>query len=103
MPRYFFDVQSKSGLVCLDYQGLDCPDDEAAMALARHGAGFTSAGDCERNPQLKCYSFIVGDAQNKLLFTVPFSELLPNDGAPSAAKKRRTRATAGRAQSSGHV
>ncbi|MDP4005638.1 hypothetical protein [Methylobacterium sp. NEAU K] len=103
MPRYFFDVQSKSGLVCLDYQGLDCPDDEAAKAVARHGAGFTSAGDCARNPQLKRYSFTVGDAQHKLLFTVPFSELLPDDEPSPAIKKRRPRAAAGGPQSNRHA
>jgi hypothetical protein len=102
MPRYFFDVQSKSGLVCLDYQGLDCPNDEAALALAQHGAGFASSGDCDRNPQLKSYSFTVGDAQHKLLFTVPFSELLPDD-EPPAFKKQQPRPTAGGSQSSRHT
>lgn len=96
MPRYFFDVQSKSGLVCLDYQGLDCPDDEAARTLARHGAGFTSAGDCARNPQLRHYSFTVGNAEHKPLFTVSFSELLPDDEPPAAFTRRRPRPTSRR-------
>ncbi|WP_456684886.1 DUF6894 family protein [Bradyrhizobium sp. P5_C11_2] len=103
MPRYFFDVQSKSGLVCSDFQGLDCPDNEAALALAQHGAGFTSAGDCARNPQLKKYSFTVGDAQHKLLFTVPFSELLPDDEPPPTVKKRRPRAAARSSQDNDHA
>lgn len=102
MPRYFFDVQSRPGLICRDYQGLDCSDDNAARALARHGAGFTSASDCARNPQLKNYSFTVGDAEHKPLFTVPFSELLPDD-EPPAFKRRRPRAAAGRPQSSRHT
>jgi hypothetical protein len=103
MPRYFFDVQSKSGLVCRDYQGLDCPNDDAARALARHGAGFTSAGDCARNPQLKNYSFTVGNAEHKPLFTVPFSELLPVDEPSPAFNRQRQRAAASRPQSSHHT
>ena len=79
MPRYFFDVRSRSGLVCLDYQGLNCRNDKAALVLAHHGAGFTSSEDCARNPQLRTYCFTVADAEHKPLFTVPFSELLPDD------------------------
>ncbi|MGH1571866.1 DUF6894 family protein [Methylobacterium sp. P31] len=100
MPHYFFDVQSPRGLVCLDYQGLDCSDDDAALTLARHGAGFTSSCDCERNPQLKSYRFAVADADHRLLFTVPFTDLLPDEEPAPAARKhhargsRRTRAHA---------
>lgn len=93
MPHYFFDVQSPRGVVCLDYQGLDCSDNTAALALARHGAGFTSAGDCERNPQLKSYRFAVADADHHLLFTVPFTELLPDEEPAPAARKSRPRAS----------
>lgn len=89
MPHYFFDVQSPRGLVCLDYQGLDCSDDNAALVLARHGAGFTSSRDCERNPQLKKYRFAVADADHNLLFTVPFTDLLPDEEPPPTARKRR--------------
>jgi hypothetical protein len=99
MPRYFFDVQSRSGLVCRDYQGLDCPNDEAARSLAQHGAGFTSLGDCSRNPQLQSYRFSVADAGHKLLFMVPFCELLPEDEPPPTVNKQRPRAMAGKAQS----
>lgn len=91
MPRYFFDVQSRSGLVCRDYQGLDCADDEAARSLAQHGAGFTSLGDCTRNPQLQSYRFSVADAGHRLLFTVPFTELLPDEASSPVVKKRRSR------------
>lgn len=89
MPRYFFDVRSNSGLVCLDYQGLDCRNDKAALLAAQHGAGFTSSEDCTRNPQFKTYRFTVADAEHKPLFIVPFSELLPEDHPPPATKKRR--------------
>ena len=79
MPRYFFDVQSQTGLVCLDHAGLDCATDEAALMLARHGAGFASHDECERNTQLKRYHFAVADAEHRPLFTVPFAELLPDE------------------------
>ena len=92
MPYYYFDVQSPRGLVCIDYQGLDCSDDSAALVLARHGAGFTSAGDCERNPQLKSYRFAVADADHRPLFTVPFTDLLPDEEPAPAARKSRSRA-----------
>ncbi|GJD52999.1 hypothetical protein OPKNFCMD_5769 [Methylobacterium crusticola] len=88
MPRYFFDVQSRSGLVCQDFHGLECRNDAAALAVARHGAGFTSHDDCTRNPQLTSYRFAVTDAEHRPLFTVPFTELEPD--AP--AKPRRPRA-----------
>ncbi|MGU3363026.1 DUF6894 family protein [Methylobacterium sp. M6A4_1b] len=91
MPTYFFDVQSQSGLVCLDYQGLDCTDDEAALTLARHGAGFTSQGDCSRNPQLTSYRFSVADAEHRHLFTVPFTDLLPDEDGPPPSQRRRPR------------
>ena len=87
MPHYFFDVQSPRGVICWDYQGLDCSDDNAALVLARHGAGFTSSGDCERNPQLKSYRFAVADADHKLLFTVPFTDLLPDEEPPLTTSK----------------
>ena len=87
MPRYFFDVQSGSGLVCLDYEGLDCADDQAALDMARHGAGFTSHGDCARNPQLTRYRFAVADAEHRALFVVPFTELEPD--RPSPRKRAR--------------
>ncbi len=89
MPRYFFDVRSGSGLVCLDYQGLDCADDAAALDVARHGAGFTSHADCARNPQLTRYRFAVQDAEHRPLFTVPFTELEP-DAAPARKRPRTT-------------
>lgn len=91
MPRYFFDVRSRSGLVCLDYQGLNCRNDKAALLAAQHGAGFTSSEDCTRNPQLQTYCFAVADAEHRPLFTVPFTELLPEDQPPYATKKRRPR------------
>jgi hypothetical protein len=91
MPRYFFDVQSRSGLLCLDYQGLDCTDDDAALTMARHGAGFTSHGDCTRNPQLTSYRFSVADAEHRPLFTVPFTDLLPDEERPPPARRRRAR------------
>ncbi|MHB2209724.1 DUF6894 family protein [Methylobacterium sp. CM6257] len=103
MPRYFFDVQSKSGLVCRDYQGLDCPDDEAARSLALHGAGFTSRSDCVRNPQLTSYQFAVADAGHQPLFTVPFSELLADDEQPKTARRRRARPSSSRSRSDKHV
>jgi hypothetical protein len=93
MPTYFFDVQSRSGLVCLDYQGLDCINDDAALTLARHGAGFTSHGDCSRNPQLTSYQFAVADAEHRPLFTVPFTDLLPDEDTPPASLKRRPRSS----------
>jgi len=103
MPTYFFDVQSRSGLVCLDYQGLDCPDDDAALTLARHGAGFTSHGDCTRNPQLTSYRFAVADAEHRPLFTVPFTDLLPDEDALPASRKRRPRSSKHRPSSSRSV
>jgi hypothetical protein len=99
VPHYYFDVQSPRGLVCIDYQGLDCCDDNAALALARHGAGFTSSGDCERNPQLKSYRFAVADADHRLLFTVPFTDLLPDEEPTPAARHRRARASSRRPRS----
>ncbi|ACA20635.1 hypothetical protein M446_6371 [Methylobacterium sp. 4-46] len=78
MPRYHFDVQSGSGVVCQDFFGIDCPDDAAALALARHGAGFTSHDECARNPQLARYRFAVTDEAHRPLFTVPFTELEPD-------------------------
>ena len=101
MPTYFFDVYSRSGLVCLDYQGLDCTDDEAALTLARHGAGFTSHGDCTRNPQLTSYQFAVADAEHRPLFTVPFIDLLPDNDLPPLSRKRRARSPKHRPSSSG--
>ncbi|ACL55130.1 DUF6894 family protein [Methylobacterium nodulans] len=86
MPRYYFDVLSRSGLVCQDFQGLECRDDAAALAVARHGAGFTSHDDCARNPQLTHYLFSVADAAHRPLFTVPFTELEPDQ---SQAPRRR--------------
>ncbi|MDN3571302.1 DUF6894 family protein [Methylobacterium longum] len=96
MPHYFFDVQSPRGVMCLDHQGLDCSDDTAALALARHGDGFTSAGDCECNPQLKSYRFAVADADRHLLFTVPFTDLLPDEEPAAAVRKRRPQASSRR-------
>jgi hypothetical protein len=96
VPHYFFDVQSPHGVVCLDFHGLDCSDDTASLALARHGAGFTSAGDCERNPQLKSYRFTVADSDHHLLFTVPVTDLLPDEEAAPATWKRRPRASSRR-------
>ncbi|WP_373323361.1 DUF6894 family protein [Methylobacterium longum] len=93
VPQYFFDVQSPRGVVCWDYQGLECSDDSAALSLARHGAGFTSSGDCERNPQLRSYRFAVADADHKPFFTVPFTDLLPDEEPASAVRKRRSRAS----------
>ncbi|MFE1599269.1 DUF6894 family protein [Methylobacterium sp. ID0610] len=87
MPRYFFDVQSGSGLICADFQGLECRDDTAALAVAKHGAGFTSHEDCARNPQLARYRFSVTDAAHRLLFTVPFTELEPEP--PKSPRRRR--------------
>lgn len=103
MPRYFFDVQSQRGLVCLDYQGLDCATDEAALMLARHGAGFASHGDCERNPQLSRYQFAVADAEHRPLFTVPFTELLPDDDLPPPSSKGRLRSSRKRPQTTRHA
>ncbi len=103
MPHYFFDVQSPRGVVCLDYQGLDCSDDAAALALARHGAGFTSSGDCERNPQLKNYRFAVADSDRRLLFTVPFTDLLPDEELPPTARKRRPPGSSRRPRSRAHA
>jgi hypothetical protein len=90
MPRYFFDVQSGSGLVCADFQGLECRDDAAALAEARHGAGFTSQAECVRNPQLARYRFTVADADHRPLFTVPFTEL--EDAPPRPVRRSRVRA-----------
>ena len=84
MPTYFFDVQSRSGLVCLDYQGLDCPDDDAALTLARHGAGFTSHGDCTRNPQLTSYQFAVADAEHRPLFYGAVHRFAAGRGCPAS-------------------
>ncbi|WP_287743070.1 hypothetical protein [Methylobacterium sp.] len=95
MPRYFFDVQSRSGLVCADFHGLECRDDAAALSVARHGAGFTSQEDCRRNPRLNAYRFAVADAEHRPLFTVPFSDLepdppaTPEDRAKDRPKRRR--------------
>ncbi|WP_454104225.1 DUF6894 family protein [Methylorubrum extorquens] len=102
MPRYFFDVQSQRGLVCLDYQGLDCATDEAALRLARHGAGFASHGDCERNPQLSRYQFAVADAEHRALFTVPFTELLPDDDRASPSPKSQPRSSRKRPHTTRH-
>ena len=85
MPHYFFDVRSQAGLVCPDHQGLDCATDEDARMTAQHGAGFASHDECERNPQLKRYQFAVTDAEHRPLFTVPFTELLPDDDRLPAA------------------
>ena len=93
MPRYFFDVQSQTGLVCLDHAGLDCDTDEGALMLARHGAGFASHSACERNPQLSRYQFAVADAEHRPLFTVPFTELLPDDDLPAPSPKGRPRSS----------
>ena len=71
MPKYFFDVRTPSGVVCSDYQGLDCPDAAAALAEAQHGARFVTPDDCARNPIFTGYKFAVTDEAHELLFTVP--------------------------------
>ena len=59
--------------------------------VARHGAGFASHSACERNPGLSRYQFAVADAEHRPLFTVPFTELLPEDlSAPSSKRQPRS-------------
>ncbi|GJD93621.1 DUF6894 family protein [Methylobacterium iners] len=103
MSRYFFDVLSQKGLVCLDHEGLDCASDEAALIEARHGAGFASHSACERNPQLSRYRFAVADAEHRPLFTVPFTELLPDDDRPPPSARRRPRSSGQQPNSTRHA
>ena len=84
MPRFYFDVRTPSGVVCSDYQGLDCPDAEAALAEAQHGARFVTPGDCARNPIFTGYKFAVTDEAHELLFTVPFTDLQLDEEPPPA-------------------
>ncbi|WP_336487385.1 DUF6894 family protein [Methylobacterium nigriterrae] len=99
MPRFYFDVRTPSGVVCSDYQGLDCPDAAAALEEAHHGARFVTPGECARNPLFSGYKFAVTDEAHRLLFTVPFTELQLADDEPeppaapgrSPARRKRTR------------
>lgn len=75
MPRFFFNVQGASGVLCHDHEGIECSDPVAALYQARHGAEFVTAAECERNPQMTRYEFSVTDEDHHILFTVPFANL----------------------------
>lgn len=77
MPRFFFDVKSASGVIWQDYKGIECSNAVAALYQARHGAGFVTAADCERDPQLTRYDFSVTDEDHHFLVMVPFANIRP--------------------------
>ena len=71
--------------------------------LARHGAGFASHRECERNTQLKGYQFTVADAEHRPLFMVPFTELLPDDDLAAPSPKGRPRSSGKRPRATRHA
>ena len=79
MPRFFFDVKSASGVIWQDYKGIECSDAVDALYRARHGAGFVTVAECERDPQLTQYEFSVTDEDHHFLVTVPFANLRPRE------------------------
>lgn len=100
MPKFFFDIRTPSGVVCLDYQGLDCPDAAAALDEARHGARYVTPGECEHNPTVAKYVFAVSDEAHHRLFDVPFTDIVAAE-ATKKAGARRPRSARPRARS-GH-
>ncbi|MDR7039648.1 MULTISPECIES: DUF6894 family protein [Methylobacterium] len=84
MPRFYFDVRTPSGVVCLDHEGLDCADASAALAEARHGARFVEPEEGAGNPLFSGYRFSVADEAHRFLFTVPFTELEIDGAVPPA-------------------
>ena len=77
MPRFFFDVKSASGVIWQDDKGIECSDAVAALDRARHGAGFVTAAECDRDPQLRQYDFLVTDEDHHFMVMVPFANLRP--------------------------
>lgn len=90
MPRFFFHVQSTSGVIWHDYDGAECPDPVAALYRARYGAGFVTAAQCERDPQLTRYEFSVMDEDHHFLFVVPFANLRPTENDLRVRPVRQT-------------
>ncbi|MER2268483.1 DUF6894 family protein [Methylobacterium oxalidis] len=90
MPRFYFDVRTPSGVVCLDHEGLDCADASAALMEARHGARFVTPEEGAGNPLFNGYRFTVADEAHRFLFTVPFTELEPDGAAAPAPSAGRT-------------
>jgi hypothetical protein len=79
VPRYFFNIRNPYGdMVCRDVQGTECADKKAARAKACCGAGFIRTGPAGPRSSFAHHRFEVTDAAGKVLFTVPFSKIVPS-------------------------
>lgn len=92
LPRFHFHF-SNNGRLCRDNHGIVFATPEEAYLQANAAAEAMWPGLLrDRTDPMAC-KFIVTDAQDSLLFQLPFCELVERCRNPSAPEKRRSELT----------
>jgi hypothetical protein len=73
VPRYYFHIRTASHTLCHDADGTECESDARARRWALNGAGYVKIGP---NLLTMPYRFEVVDQTGRLVFDLPFAELL---------------------------
>jgi hypothetical protein len=76
MPLFFFDYHDDDGGLDEDKDGLEFPNMEAAYIDAFHSAIDMWVEAKHQGRNLTQHRFIVTDAEGRMLFELPFAEVL---------------------------